>query len=62
MSEKRIKNPYKNIPDCDLCHFAAGVYKMLSGPLDGKSVCFWCNKYKEFEDKENKVRKRTPLP
>lgn len=37
-----IKNPYLHIPDCDFCHFAAGVYIQISGDMQGKNICGWC--------------------
>lgn len=38
----REKNTFKDMPDCECCKYAAGIYFMMDGALKGKSLCPWC--------------------
>ncbi len=44
----REQNLFIGIPDCDICHYAAGIFKVMGGPIDTLHICPWCHElYKE---------------
>jgi hypothetical protein len=53
----REPNPYKDMPTCERCNYAAAIYKMVPS---GRGLCPWC--VREIEAQISRNCMTTPFP